>query len=154
MIRFLMPYLLDGNNLIGHARGTARPSEEDRDALVSELAGRLRATRAKAVLFFDGAGGRPSSLGNLSIREAGPGGADEAILKELQRSRSPGEFTVVTADRGLSRRSRDAGAKTMRPEDFWSRFGTGKTRVHSGESDPVDVEDWLRFFGDEKNREP
>ena len=41
-----MPYLLDGNNLIGRVRRTARPTEEDRQALVAELSDRLRASPA------------------------------------------------------------------------------------------------------------
>src|SRR5207247_6718517 len=56
----LMPYFLDGNNLIGRERGSALPSEEDRQALVAELAGRLRRTKATAALFFDGPGERRS----------------------------------------------------------------------------------------------
>ena len=49
-----MPYLLDGNNLIGAVRRTARPSDGDRAALVAEVAQRLRKTRARATIFFDG----------------------------------------------------------------------------------------------------
>jgi hypothetical protein len=148
-----MPYFLDGNNLIGQARGTARPSEEDRQALVAELAGRLRRTKATAVLFFDGPGERRSSLGKLSIREAGRTSADEAILAEIGRSRAPREIVVVTEDRGLGSRARDLGALTLLPKEFWSRFGASeRTRLHE---DParVDVEEWMRYFEDEKNRE-
>src|SRR5206468_11747220 len=97
----LMPYFLDGNNLIGRERGTALPSEEDRQALVAELAGRLRRTKATAALFFDGPGERRSCLGRLSIREGGRTSADEAILAEIGRSRAPREIVVVTEDRGL-----------------------------------------------------
>ena len=32
-----MPYLLDGNNLIGIVRRTSRPSEEDRSALIADV---------------------------------------------------------------------------------------------------------------------
>ena len=152
-----MPYLLDGNNLIGRVRRTARPGEEDRQALVAELAERLRATRARAVLFFDGpGGGRGSSLGTLTIREAAPGrgGADQAILDEVARSRAPAECIVVTADRGLAARVRDAGGKVCPPDDFFARFGRGGgAEVGGGHpSDRVDVEDWMRWFGDEGNR--
>lgn len=147
-----MPYFLDGNNLIGKARGSPRPSEDDRRALVSEVSERLRRTRARAVLFFDGPGDRRTSLGSLSIREAGASGADEAILREIGRARAPGEIIVVTEDRDLSRRVRDAGAITLSPDEFWSRFGTGQEP--SGRDDArVDVEDWLKYFEDEKNRE-
>jgi hypothetical protein len=85
-----VPYLLDGNNLIGLVRRTARPTEEDRQALVAELAERLRATRARAILFFDGpAGARGSSLGRLSVRQASGGSADDAILAEVRQAASP-----------------------------------------------------------------
>ncbi len=148
-----MPYILDGNNLIGHARGSSRPSEEDRRALVAEVSDRLRATRAKALLVFDGPGPRRSSMGNLSILEAGAAGADEAILLEIGRAREPREIVVVTADRDLSRRVRDAGGEAMRPDEFWSRFGVSKARPGRSEPAKVDVEDWMRYFGDERNRE-
>jgi predicted RNA-binding protein with PIN domain len=146
-----MPYLLDGNNLIGRARGSARPSEEDRRDLVAALLERLRATRARAVLFFDGAGGRETSLGRLSVRNAGSVSADEAILREVGRARSPQEITVVTADRGLIRAVRDAGARVLSPEEFWSRFGASSRQQQREEN--VDIEDWVKYFEDERNRE-
>jgi len=148
-----MPYFLDGNNLIGKALGSRRPSEDDRQALISEVSERLRRTRARAVLFFDGPGDRRTSLGSLSIREAGTGGADEAILREVGRALAPGEITVVTEDRGLTRRVRDAGAATLSPDEFWSRFGTGREPSRRDDAAKVDVEDWLKYFDDEKNRE-
>ncbi len=147
-----MPYLLDGNNLIGRERG-GRASEGDRKALVREVSDRLRRTRARVVLFFDGAG-EALSLGSLSVRFAGGVTADEAILREIERSREPREATVVTADRDLLRRARDAGARALSPEEFWSRFApearAGSARAR-GEP-PIDVHDWQRWFADEKNR--
>ncbi|MBC8646038.1 MAG: NYN domain-containing protein [Thermoanaerobaculia bacterium] len=147
-----MPYFLDANNLIGRARRTSRPSEEDAEALIAEVAGRLRQNRARAVLFFDGpAGRRSTSLGSLSVRYPSSGSADAAILREISRSRAPAEIVVVTADRELSRRSRDAGAKWVAPDEFWSRFAArggrgGTPEKGSGAESRVDVEDWLRYF--------
>lgn len=148
-----MPYFLDGNNLIGHARGASRPSEEDRRALIAEVADRLRQTRAKALLFFDGPGEKRTSLGSLSIRECGAGGADAAILREIGRSAAPQEIIVVTADRDLARRARDSRAKALSPGDFWSRFGASKSPAPREQGGKVDVEEWTRYFEDEKNRE-
>ena len=148
-----MPYFLDGNNLIGRARGTARPSEEDRQALVAELAGRLRRTKATAVLFFDGPGERRSSLGKLSIREAGRTSADEAILAAIGRSRAPREIVVVPEDRGLGSRARDLGALPLSPKEFWSRFGVSERTQPREEPVRVDVDEWMRYFEDEGNRE-
>src|SRR6185369_12407253 len=114
---------------------------------------RLRSQKAKALLFFDGPGEKRTSLGNLSILEAGSRGADDAIVEEIARSRAPREVVVVTADRGLVRRARDAGASTISPEEFWSRFGTSPRSQRREMPGKVDVEEWLRYFQDEKNRE-
>jgi len=148
-----VPYFLDGNNLIGRARGTGRPSEEDRKAFLAEIADRLRATKARAIVFFDGAGERTSSLGSLSIRESGSEPADDVIVREIARFRHPREVIVVTADRELARRARDAGASVIGPDDFWSRFGRKPGGKRAEETAKVDVEEWLRYFGDEKNRQ-
>ena len=153
-----MPYLLDGNNLIGSVRRTARPSEQDRDALIAELADRLRRTRARATLFFDGpAGERSRSLGSLTIRTPSGGSADDAILREVAASSSPRECVVVTADRELARRAREAGGRVLPPDEFFARFGASSPRgaadresaaAITGES----VEEWIRYFEDPKNR--
>ncbi len=149
-----MPYLLDGNNLIGRVRRVARPGEEDRQALVAELADRLRATRARAIVFFDGpAGGRGSSLGSLAIRQATGGSADDAIVEEVFRSRAPGEAIVVTSDHGLARRVRDAGGTVCAPDVFFARFGRGAHAGGKAATEAVDVDAWLEYFGDEKNRD-
>lgn len=147
-----MPYILDANNLIGRARGAARPSEEDRDALVKEVAQRLRRTRAKAALFFDGPAVRATSLGSLSLRACG-GSADDAIVREVQRAAAPSEIVVVTADRDLARRVRDAGAKTLAPEAFWKSFGAAPSAASREDPGKVDVEEWARYFADDGNRD-
>jgi hypothetical protein len=146
-----MPYFLDGNNLIGIARRTSRPGEDDRSSLIAEIAARLRTTRASVRLFFDGGPSRAISLGNLSVSGRG-GSADDAILQELTAAKDPGQITVVTADRDLARRTRDAGGKTMSPGDFWSRFGTSESGA-TAKGDRVDVDEWLDYFSRPENRD-
>jgi hypothetical protein len=149
-----MPYLLDGNNLVGRECRTSRPSAEDRAALVSEIAGRLRRTKATATIFFDGpAGPGTGTLGSLRVRGAAPHSADDAIVREIARSRAPAEIIVVTADRELARRSREAGARVCPPAEFFARFGRGSGSPASDKPGAVDVEDWMRYFEDERNRE-
>jgi rRNA-processing protein FCF1 len=153
-----VPYLLDGNNLIGSVRRTARPSEQDRDALIAEVADRLRRTRARATIFFDGpAGERSRALGSLTIRTPSGGSADDAILREVAASSSPRECVVVTADRGLARRARDAGARVVPPGEFFERFGAssprgGPAREPSPATNAESVEEWMRYFEDPRNR--
>lgn len=154
-----MPYLLDGNNLIGLVRRTARPSEDDRAALIAELAERLRQTRARATLFFDGpAGERGGAFGGLTVRVPASGSADDAILREIGRARAPADCIVVTADRELARRAREAGARTVAPREFFARFGTGGGAASergraAPPSSPQELEEWMRYFEDERNRD-
>ena len=149
-----MPYLLDGNNLIGSVLGHSRPSDEDRQALVAEIADRLRRSRATARLYFDGpAGNRPASLGSLSVRPASAGGADDTIVRDVENAADPASMIVVTADRELQRRVREAGGKTCPPNEFFARFGRrdGPASLHTSE-ERIDVEEWARFFEDDRNR--
>jgi hypothetical protein len=142
--------------LIGRARSTSRPSQEDRAALIAEIAARLRQTRARATIFFDGpVGERTASLGSLTVRVPSRGSADDAIVGEVERSAAPGESIVVTADRGLGRRCRDAGAKVCSPDEFFARFGARAKAPERGRDavGKVDVDEWMRYFSDEENRD-
>ena len=122
--------------------------------MIAEIAGRLRSTRAHASIFFDGpAGSRGTTLGSLTVRASAGGSADDAILREIERSSAPGELVVVTADRGLARRVRDAGGATCEPSRFFEKFGRGADAAPRPGGEPkVDVEEWIRYFEDENNR--
>jgi len=148
-----VPFLIDGNNLIGAARRCARPSAEDRAALIAEVADRLRRTRARAVVFFDGDAQRGAELGALAVRPSGTASADDAIVDEIRRFRAPRECTVVTEDRALSSRARELGAQVISPSAFWARLGQHPASASPRSEEKVDVEEWLRYFEDEKNRE-
>ena len=92
-----------------------------------------------------------ASLGALTVRGSGPEGADAAIARAVGEARAPSEMTVVTADRELSRRVRDAGGKVCAPAEFFRRFGkAGQTAAPA--PGRVDVEEWMEWFEDEKNR--
>lgn len=148
-----MPYFLDGNNLIGIARKTSRPGEGDRAALLAEISERLRSTRSSVRVFFDGGGGRGVTLGNLTVCDSG-GSADDAIIRELTAAKVPAQVTVVTADRGLTRRVRDAGGKVMTPADFWARFGNAEGASPRTPSEGrVNVDEWMDYFSDPNNRQ-
>jgi predicted RNA-binding protein with PIN domain len=146
-----VPYLVDGNNVVGAERRGAA-SDDGRNALAREIADRLRATQARVVLFFDGRGDSVS-LGSLSVRYSGASTADDAIVREVGRALRPQEMIVVTADRELARRTRDAGGRVTSPSEFWKRFGapTREPRPAAGET-RVDVDDWLKWLSDDRNR--
>jgi hypothetical protein len=59
---------------------------------------------------------------------------------------------VVTGDRELLRRVREAGGRTCAPGEFFARFGMGGPAEPDGAAGNVDVDAWMRYFQDERNR--
>ena len=114
-----VPYLLDGNNLIGGS-GAGRASSEDQGRLVPRSRIASVDSRAGRSLFRQA---RAVPLPRQPLRPvAGAATADDAILREVGRSARPQEMTVVTADRELARRTRDAGGRVTSPS-ILKRFG-------------------------------
>ena len=149
-----MPFLVDGNNLIGRAAAAAG-SEADRRELQRRIAARVRNGGAKAVLFFDGepaAGKRDGWLGGLTVRFSGARSADDAIVEAVGRARTPRDCHVVTDDRALADRVRALGARTISTGDFLARCDGPPDRASPAPS--VDVGDWEAFFADDGNRLP
>jgi hypothetical protein len=101
------------------------------------------------ILFFDGAGAGVS-LGDLSVRFAGAVSGDEAILREAGRISPSREAIVVTADRELARRVRDAGGTAITPQAFWERFGKAHASTTRREEKTVDVDEWMKWFSEQE----
>lgn len=107
--------LVDGMNVIG-----SRPTGWWRDrpgamaALVAELAGYAAATGDTVTVVLDA---RPFDLPEtaVEVRFAHPGrdAADDAIVALLAADADPASVVVVTSDKGLAARVREAGAAVM-----------------------------------------
>ena len=113
-----MPYLIDGNNLLGSWGGPAIPGD-GRAEVVRVVASFCRAKGARAVLVFDGAPFRPElggqQLGHLTLRFPAPGrDADSVIREVVDSAKRPGELVVVTSDKPLSSYARTRGAQVLR----------------------------------------
>jgi len=161
-----MPYWFDGNNLIGLSADAARADRRSRMAFLSALSGWRGAGGGRFLVWFDGddPADMPTPPG-VAVRYSAPGSADAAICRRLHEIERPGEVIVVTNDRELSSRCRNAGANVL----DWHRFALkmqsrsaapaakntrrrrpGETRqINQAQGDAstaVDVDDWLRFF--------
>jgi predicted RNA-binding protein with PIN domain len=117
-----MPYLIDGNNLLGSWGGPAVPGD-GRLAVLHRVAGFCRLKGARAVLVFDGAPFRPElgeqSLGRVELRFAREGGDADSVIRELVDAASrPAELTVVTSDKALYSYARTRGASVMRAHEW------------------------------------
>ncbi len=149
-----MPFLIDGNNLIGRPSEASPDAEAERRDLQGRIAARVRSGGSKAVLFFDGepsAGAREGWLGGLTVRYAGKRSADDAIVEAVERAKARRDCHVVTDDRRLAERVRALGARSLSTADFLARLADEPT-PETGRA--VDVGDWEAFFADERNRLP
>lgn len=145
-----MPYWFDGNNLIGRSASAAKADPRIRKEFLSALGAYRRAGGGRFLVYFDGddpgAGMAPPGI---SVRYSAPLSTDEMILTRLREIRSPQEVIVVTNDRGLAARCRNAGARVMPWQEFVSRMDKRMRRCNAtgGAEEEIDVDEWLRFFG-------
>jgi hypothetical protein len=144
-----VPYLVDGDNLLGTWPDRRRTSAERR-RLAHEIA--RWATRAgkRVVVVFDGADDNLARLGP-DVRCAGGGtSADDLILAILRTEPDRAGWTVVTSDRPLGDRARWLGAKAERSDVFRKRLlASGDTEKPEREPN---VREWLERFGEDVER--
>ncbi len=155
-----MPYLIDGNNLLGSWGGPAVPGD-GRAEVVRRVAAFCRSRGARAVLVFDGKPFRPDlgeqRLGALALRFPAAGRDADSVIREIvDRASRPGELVVVTSDRPLSSYARTRGAQVLRAHE-WTALareaprapGRGPSTRGEKPERENDVEGWLKRFSRE-----
>ena len=139
-----MPYLVDGDNLLGTWPGRSR-SEGEKRALCRQLLRFARRQRRRVVVVFDGPN-PPVPFPSNDAVFSGPGrSADAVIMDRLRHEADPRGWTVVTSDRSLGDQCRWIGARVERSDRFRPLLGEQSEGEDSDE--PVDVGDWLDWFG-------
>ena len=152
-----MPYIVDGNNVMGQKVGWHRDRPRARRDLLEELARFARAKKARITVVFDGAPDRDapegSSFQGVKILYAQQGSdADSRIEKLVESLPDPRGLIVVTSDRRLAFAVRTSGARTVRSGEFRRELESVLLNrpVEDGEEFEVgDVSGWLRYFGEE-----
>lgn len=149
-----MPYLIDGNNLLGSWGG---PSEENdrRGEVVRRVAAFCRSKRVRATIVFDGHplhGALASQdLAPVSVRVPPQGQDADTVIRELvERAPRPQELIVVTSDKSLYSYVKTLGARVMRAHE-WNRVERQQPSRLKGEEKPEredDVDGWLKRFGE------
>jgi predicted RNA-binding protein with PIN domain len=151
-----VPYLIDGNNLLGSWGGPAVPGD-GRLEVVRRVAAFCRAKGARAVIVFDGAPFRSDldgqQLGAVSLRFPPPGAdADSVIREAIDRAARPGELVVVSSDKPVYSYARTRGAQALRAHEWNALAREAKPRVPKDEplgekpERETDVEGWLKRF--------
>lgn len=123
-----MPYLIDGNNLIGFVSNFSQNDPRSRLDLLGQLWLFQRATRTRLSVVFDG----PSDpdLANdcrlwpkFQLYFVQPGEkADEVILNLIQKSKQTAAIILVTSDRELQAKGRLRGVKLLTSAEFARRL--------------------------------
>ena len=152
-----MPYIIDGNNLLGSWGGPAVPGD-GRVEVLRRVAAFCRDRGARVTLVFDGAPFRPElggqELGRVSVRFAEPGSDADAVIRDLiDRAARPAELTVVSSDKAVYSYARTRGAAALRAHD-WNAFARGPARRPRPEKRErsekpereTDIEGWLARF--------
>ncbi len=145
-----MPYWFDGNNLIGQSAAAAKADSRARKAFLSALHSYHRSGGGKFLVYFDGDDAdRSASPPGISVRYSAPISTDEAILHRLREIKNPSEVIVVTNDRDLQTRCRNAGAAVQTWNEFSIRMQSRRASRKNRDEQPerVDVDEWMRYFG-------
>lgn len=163
-----MPYLIDGNNLLG-SWGGPRAGDDRRGEVLQRVAAFCRARGARATLVFDGGPLRPDlaaqEIGPVALRVPAPGqDADSVIRALVDRAARPAELIVVSSDKPLYSYCRTRGAQVLRAHE-WNALeralgaspGPAAPRARTPSEKPShepDIEGWLRRFGGGEDGDP
>jgi hypothetical protein len=152
-----VPYVIDGNNLLGSIGGPSVPGD-GRTEVLRRVAAFCRTRGARATLVFDGAPFRPElgtqELGRVVVRFPPPGSDADTVIREIvDGAPRPAELTVVSSDKAVYSYARTRGARALQARE-WNALSRGG--VHPARRPPVDtsekpdretdIEGWLEKF--------
>jgi predicted RNA-binding protein with PIN domain len=150
-----VPYLIDGNNLLG-SWGGVPPGDAGRLEVLRRVAAFCRQRRVRATIAFDGGplrGDWPAQeLGLVSVRVPAAGQDADAVIRQLiDGAARPREWIVVTSDRALYSYAKTRGAAVLRAHEWNAearRPRADERREDDGEkpSRETDVDGWLERF--------
>ena len=148
-----MPYLIDGNNLLGSWGGPR--GGDGRAEVVRRVASFCRARGARATIVFDGHALRndmdTQTLGPVTIRVPPDGhDADDVIRAIVEHAPHASDLIVVTSDKALYSYAKTLGASILRAHE-WNALERRVTpaAAEKGEKPDreTDVDGWLKRFG-------
>ncbi len=148
-----MPYLIDGNNLLGFW-SRSRGDEAGRAEVVRRVAEFCRRQGAKAIIVFDGpplrGDLRQQTLGAVSLRVAPPGQDADSVIRDLvSQATRAAELIVVTSDKALYSYVRARGAAVLRAPEWHALALRSQAPPRDGDEKPAredDIDGWLRQF--------
>jgi predicted RNA-binding protein with PIN domain len=157
----IMPYLIDGHNLIPKVSGLSLQEINDEEQLVELLLEFCRRRRKQAEVFFDNSSSgqtRSHNFGLVIVRYVRQGQiADDAIQARLVHlGKNARNWTVVSSDQNVQTSARAARAHYVSSEIFAQQVeqalkGASSDTDKQGDASLTDEEinDWLELFGND-----
>jgi predicted RNA-binding protein with PIN domain len=150
----LVPYLIDGHNLIGQMPGLDLDDPHDEAKLVERLRSYMLRKRKRCTVVFDGGlpGGLSRDLSTASVRVVFAHGgttADAIILERIRNARDPASLTVISADREIIDVAVRRRCRVLSPSAFAAELNAPSVpddRDPNSHLTPDEVEEWLRLF--------
>jgi len=155
-----MPYIIDGNNLIGCSGDISLHDPEAREKIIPLIRRFQESKKTKITVVFDG---EPQA--HPAKQHLGPKfailfprlghSADDEIKRILTDYRQSHEVILVSSDRELKAFAKERGAKTMNSIEFYymlkrTTYIHGKREEHQKRIDTAvpqsEVEQWLKIF--------
>ncbi len=155
-----MPYLIDGNNVMAQTIGWHRNKAGARKRLIRELAGFVAVHRVRVQVVFDGLpdeeypeGTKYRSVKILYARRGSD--ADSRIKEIIRKSSYKRDMIVVSSDRDLMSFANGQGTRVMASGQFRRMLEdarmTEPSKAKVGVGEPVNIDEWLEFFGKSEN---
>jgi predicted RNA-binding protein with PIN domain len=152
-----MPYLIDGNNLLG-SWGGPRGDAARRAEVVRRVSEFCRLRGARATVVFDGHPLRgdmeKQQLGDVFLRVPERGQDADTVIRELiDRAPRPADLIVVSSDKELYSYAKTMGATAIRAHEWNAlerQLVAQRGRSPDGGEKPEREEDlkgWLKKFG-------
>ena len=158
-----MPYIIDGNNLIGCAPDFSLGDPEARGKMVAIIRKFQESRNTKVMVVFDGEpqGSERHNPINSKLTVVYPRfgfSADDEIKGMLENGQHAKETVLVTTDRELKSFAKEKGVRTVNSIEFY--FILKKAFVSQGRREETlkrvntrvsksEVEQWLKIFNNE-----
>jgi len=146
----LMPYLVDGNNVMAQGAEWRQDKVKARRCLIQELAQFVAAHRVKLKVVFDGAPDdrfpEDTRFKGVHIFYSKPGSsADDRIMDLVRKSSHKRDLIVVTSDKPLGSYANRHGARVIQSRAFRQMLDeAGQAQQGKpSENQPVNLDEWL-----------
>ena len=160
-----MPYLIDGNNLLGYSSPSSVKDSQAKHDLVLRLKTFQRLKRTRVILVFDGYPNLNLPLKTyrgkrFSVLFPPPDQNADQIIKEIILKQSDQRrFFVVSSDREIKNFAQAKGAKAVSCKDFSRQLGKALREAKKAREEekkvsspsPLEVDQWLEIFKDQND---